>query len=641
MTKDPYRYFRVEARELLEGLTQGVLELDRGSAAPDLIARLLRFAHTLKGAARVVKQREIAERAHAIEDILSAHRESGQPLQQAQTSECLRLLDDVALRVKELEPVTDDQPMVAVRDAAGQPLETLRVDVAEMDSLLRAVTEASVQVETVRAGIATVMNHRDVANELLDPLAAGIREIQDVAHRLRLTPVRTAFPSLERAVRDAANALGKHVEFQSTGGDVRLDISVLAPVRDALMHVVRNAVTHGIEVDTARRAAGKPPKGRIHLHVERRGSSVAFVCTDDGHGVDIEAVRKAAVARGLVTAAAAPLLSRDRVIAMLLSGGLSTSTSVTELSGRGIGLDVARETTARLKGVLSLHSEPGQGATVEMVVPVSIVSMQALVVEAAGTLAAIPIDAIRETLRIRDADVARTANGDSILHGENAIPFVQLVHILDPGATARGTRVWSAIILRAGLRSVAVGVDRLHGTSHVVMRPLPDLVAADPSIAGASLDAQGNPQLVLDPAGLVAAAEQSRGASTGETVTPRAPVLVIDDSLTTRMLEQSILESAGYEVDIAVSAEDALIKARVRRYGLFIVDVEMPGMSGFEFVAETRADAALRDTPAILVTSRNAPEDRWRGQQVGASAYIVKSEFNQEILLATIRTLVS
>jgi two-component system chemotaxis sensor kinase CheA len=186
------------------------------------------------------------------------------------------------------------------------------------------------------------------------------------------------------------------------------------------------------------------------------------------------------------------------------------------------------------------------------------------------------------------------------------------------------------------------------GTSNIVIWSPPDVIEADPVVLGASLDAEGNPQLVLDPNGLAAAAHDKlsvAGSVAGsvvrdEVIPTKAPILVVDDSLTTRMLEQSILESAGYAVDLAVSAEEALVKACDRRYGLFIVDVEMPGMDGFQFVAQTRTDSVLRDIPAILVTSRNAVEDRQRGEQAGASAYIVKSEFDQVQLLHTIRGLI-
>jgi two-component system chemotaxis sensor kinase CheA len=407
------------------------------------------------------------------------------------------------------------------------------------------------------------------------------------------------------------------------------------------MHVVRNAVAHGVEAEAERFAAGKSPTGQVRLDVERRGSRVAFVCRDNGRGVDVEAVRKAAIGRGLVSASEVKSLPADKVIALLRTGGLTTSSDVTELSGRGIGLDVVRATTSRLKGEMSIRSEPGRGATVEVQVPVSIASLQGLVVEAAGTLVAIPLDAVRQTLRVSETDIAHAADSDSILHEGNVIPFLPLNRALRRSDSAsRSRRTWSAVVARAGNRNVAIGVDKLLGTSNIVMRSLSGVVEADPVVSGASLDADGNPQLVLDPSGLVAAAERGRGAATGDEARGRAPVLVIDDSLTTRMLEQSILESAGYEVDLAVSAEDALTKARDRRYSLFIVDVEMPGMDGFEFVAQTRSDSALRDIPAILVTSRNALADRRRGEQVGARAYIVKSEFDQGHLLQTIRILI-
>jgi two-component system chemotaxis sensor kinase CheA len=686
MAKDAYKYFRVEARELLDGLAQGVLQHEKGTAAPDVVARLLRLAHTLKGAARVVKQPGIAELAHAVEGILTTHRESGLPLSQDQGSDLLRLLDEITLRLAGLEPANDvTSPLPGLdRPAAEEPLPTLRVEIREMDSLLAGVAEAGVQLGAVRKSLAATERLRDLGSLLLDQLGARpgenglgaspalvrarllaeemgagldrfgrslavdvgrvegeLAEIRDVAHRLRLIPAHSLFPALDRAVRDAAQALGKRVVFDASGGDVRLDANVLAALRDALLHVARNAVTHGAQTEAERLAAGKSPAGHVRLAVERRGSRVTFVCSDDGRGIDVEAVRQAALARGLLSAAEAQSLPADRVIALLGAGGLTTSGKVTELSGRGIGLDMVRATAARLKGQLRIRSEPGRGATVELQVPVSIAALAGLLVEAGGALAAIPLDAIRETLRVRDADVSRSAERDSILHEGKVIPFLPLDRLLQrAGAAARNGRAWSAVVVHAGDRSAAIGVDRLLGTSSIVMRSLPGAVESDAVVSGASLDAEGNPQLVLDPTGLVRAAERGRGALPEEAAPRRAPVLVVDDSLTTRMLEQSILESAGYEVEIAVSAEDALGKARDRRYSLFIVDVEMPGMDGFEFVAQTRADSLLRDIPAVLVTSRNAPEDQRRGEQVGARAYIVKGEFDQGHLLQTIRGLI-
>jgi two-component system chemotaxis sensor kinase CheA len=386
-----------------------------------------------------------------------------------------------------------------------------------------------------------------------------------------------------------------------------------------------------------RRAAGKPASGRVRLEVQRRGSQVVFSCADDGGGIDLQAVRRVAVQRGLLPAGSAAAVDARQAEQLLLAGGFTTAGSITELSGRGVGLDVARVTAARLGGTISLHGEPGLGTTVAITVPFSIASLEALVVEAG---AAIPLRAVTRTLRVRPSEVARRGGGDTIVHEGRVIPFMPLEQALGrAGAARRNQAVWSAALVQDGSRLAAVAVDRIVGTASLVMRRLPAAVQADALVAGAALDGEGNPQLVLDPAELVSAADRparARVATSG----PRAPVLVVDDSLTTRMLEKSILESAGYEVDVAVSAEEALVRARKRRYGLFVVDVEMPGMDGFEFVRLTRADGDLRSIPAVLVTSRNAPADRRRGVEVGAHAYIVKSEFDQAYLLDTIRAVI-
>ncbi len=710
MAKDTYQYFRVEARELLDGLTQGILQLEKGPSTPpsEGVVRLLRLAHTLKGAARVVKQPGIAERAHTVEGILTTHRESELPLTKAQGSELLLLLDEISSQladISSLAPTSDESDhMVAgatahARLSAEEPRETLRVEIQEMDSLLHILTETGVQLGAIRKDLGGADRLRDLTSLLLDLLAerpgenraaaasgmadmararslaeelrssldhfqrslavdlervdGAFVEMRDVTHRLRLIPTQTVFASLARSVRDSAQTLGKRVAFETSGGEVRLDANVLTLLRDALMHVVRNAVAHGLESEAERTVLAKPPTGQVRLEVQRRGSRVAFVCTDDGRGIDVEAVRTAAVARGVVPAAAAKALSADQVIALLGSVGavgLTTSSDVTELSGRGIGLDVVRATLSQLKGEMRIRSEPGRGVSVEVQVPVSIAALQGLVVEAGGARVAIPLDAVQQTLRVREAEVARSAEGDSILHAGKVIPFLPLDLLLRRSGSSGpnfGNRVnpgiWSAVVVQSGGRCVALGVERLLGAANIVMRALPVVVEADPVVAGASLDAEGTPQLVLDPAGLVAAAERSRGETfnaAAEAQAQRAPILVIDDSLTTRMLEQSILEAAGYQVELAVSAEDGLIKAHDHRYSLFIVDVEMPDMDGFGFVAQTRADPVLRDIPAILVTSRDSADDRLRGQQVGASAYIIKGEFDQMLLLQTIRKLV-
>jgi two-component system chemotaxis sensor kinase CheA len=273
---------------------------------------------------------------------------------------------------------------------------------------------------------------------------------------------------------------------------------------------------------------------------------------------------------------------------------------------------------------------------------VSLSSLAALCLEAAGQQLLLPLDATRETLRLPQAALVRTPAGESITHAGRAIPLLRLERDLGGGTFGPPSdRPCSAVVVASGDELAAVVVDRLRGVSQVVVRPLPPLAAADPLVMGAALGSDGDAMLVLDPGRLVKLARGAPAPERAAVRRERPPVLVIDDSLTTRMLEQSILESAGYEVDVAASAEEGLQKARARDYGLFLVDVEMPGMDGFTFVETTRHDPSLGKVPAILVTSRSSAEDRRRGQQAGARAYVVKSEFDQVALLQTIGNLVA
>ena len=246
------------------------------------------------------------------------------------------------------------------------------------------------------------------------------------------------------------------------------------------------------------------------------------------------------------------------------------------------------------------------------------------------------------TLRVHARDVARTPDGETILYEGAPVPFFSLDRALGERAAPRdGRAARPAVVVRASSGIAAFGVDRLIGAANVMIRPLAAMLAVDPVVMGAALDTQGDPQLVLDPAELLRAGRGAGSSDADDRERPRRPVLVVDDSLTTRMLEQSILESAGYRVELCTSAEEALAAAEARPgyFGLFVVDVEMPGMDGFEFVARTRADPVLRETPAILVTSRGSSEDRRRGERVGARGYIVKGEFDQARLLGMVREL--
>lgn len=695
MSRDPYKYYRVEARELIEGLSAGVLALAAQPADPEQVSRLLRLAHTLKGAARVVRQTATGETAHRFEELLEPYRAPGNAVSRESIPTLLQCIDAMRADVDLLSPssgaaaVAPTPPQAPIpattrvappsaptaaplavtpAEAPGDArFETVRADIREMDRLLENVSIVSVQVERLRRELGELQGARAQARGLaqnggargqalapllaqldsasrhlaagIDHSARGLREAQEKINALRLLPASTVFASLERAVYDAASALGKDVRLLVSGGEQKLEAHILAPVADALLHLVRNAVDHGIESAAERQAAGKPAQGRIELSVERRGGLIAISARDDGRGIDLESVRARARASGRLSAEQADALDLPGAIELLLRGGLSTKLKVTDISGRGIGLDAARDIAARLKGSVNVRSEPGIGTVVELRVPASLTRLPALLLAVGGQLFSIPLTAVEKALRLDRAAITASSEGELLTLGEEALPYARLAELVG-APTGRETERVTALLVQGPAGRAVIAVDRLVGQEEILLRPLPATLGKVELFMGLSLDADGDPQPMLDAEGIVLAVRAQRGTRPVAVERQRAKILVIDDSLTTRMLEQSILESAGFEVALATSGEEGLSMARQRRYDLFITDIEMPGMSGFDFIAATRADPKLRETPGIVVSSLHSVADKARGAEVGARAYIVKGEFEQGRFLDTVRTLV-
>lgn len=603
MSKDPFRYFRIEARELVDQLQRGIIALGE-PRDPAHVRALMRASHTLKGAAGVVRQAEIALLAHDLEDKLAAG---------AQVGELLPLLDAVERQLATLgapaqAPPTANAPVVS---------ESVRLDLAEVDDLLASLSELGARIATMRGKSGAELT------ATIDRVERVAREALEDARRLRLLPAETLFAEVARAAHDAAARAGRLVELTTSGGDKRIDAQVLGVVRDALLQLVRNAIAHGIESPAERAAAGKPRTGQIAIRVEIRGPRAIIACRDDGAGLDLDAFRAK-------LGTTAKDLDATALVAAAMHTGLTTRATASELAGRGIGLQVVGAAIARLRGNLNVETTRGAGTEIVLDVPISITAAPALVVLSNQHAVTIPLDAVVRTLRI--VEVRRTPEGDVLVDGDEAFRFASLSRVLGgPDSESR-----TAIIIGTS----AIGVERVLGIANEVVHPLPAHAVASDLVTGASLDGDGNPRLSLDPR-LLAARVRTLGSAPAKPVERAKPrVLVCDDSLTSRMLEQSILEAAGYEVMTATSGEDALAKARRHEFVLFVVDVEMPGMTGFETVARMRADPSLSAVPAVLVTSRGAPEDRQRGLEAGARAYIVKGEFAQTEFLDTVRRLI-
>jgi len=679
---DPYRYFRVEAAEILEQLQKGLLELERGAPAAELVTKLLRLAHTLKGAARVVKQKGIADLSHSVEDLLVPIRDNGQAMEARVVAAALQHVDAMRAQLQALsEPAQSPAPAAAQATATTEePFWAAKTNSDELDVLMDGIGELNVRLGGVRETRARIEHARSLAELLRDQLATRRRlqtsdadlarlraladeletvlvaserqvstnvdqaareltQVRDAAERLRLVPAANLWGALERTTRDAALSLGKRVRFEATGGDVRLEAELLAQIQRALLQAVRNAVAHGIESPSEREAARKSSEGVVTVDVRRRDEKVIFSCRDDGRGLDQDAVRRSAERRGIDPASLAGLDS-DALSRLLLRGGISTSTNVSAVSGRGIGLDLIREVAESLGGTVAMRGSSPSGTVIELEVPVSLSALSGLLVEVMGRIVALPLSAVRGAARQLAEEISHTADGDSLVVDGKIVPYVGLDRLLNPDIQeAMRPANRSAVMVSAEGASLALGVERVLGIESIVVRRAPELALLSPIVSGASFDADGNPRIVLSPEGLILAARHSATAPRAQ-AKERAPILVIDDSLTTRMLEQSILESAGYEVDLAVSGEEGMDKARLRKYALFLVDVEMPGMDGFTFIERTRADPELKHVPAILVTSRASAEDLERGRAAGALAHIEKREFNQTDLLERIRKLV-
>jgi two-component system, chemotaxis family, sensor kinase CheA len=667
-----YQYFKIEAREIVADLSRDILGLERRDAGAEPVARLLRQAHTLKGAARVVRLPRIAEVAHAMEDVLAPHRGSSEVVGKEQIGQLLRQVDTISSEISALDP--PPPAGTPSRPAALEPFDRVRVGVAEMDALLSGVSETAVQLGGIRRGIEAVKQVEDRLaalqqqltdakpgprlNETVEEMRLALqharqglgtradstdREIAEVRgniDRLRLLPTSLLFPALERAVRDAAETLGRQVVFHTSGREQRLESHVLSAIGEALAHLVRNAVAHGIESPQDRLARGKPVCGDVRLKIARHADRILFTCSDDGSGIDVDAVRRAAVDRGVISAASAAVLSPADARELIFSPGVTTSASLNEVAGRGIGLEVVREVAGRFKGRVGVRTDVGIGTSVEIEVPVSLSSVRAVLLGADDLLIWVPLEAVHCAMRLDDDAIVSLSGRSSLIFEGRAIPFIRLADAMRRTLqTGVDSRPRLAAIVQADAELLAVGVDRVIHASEVIVHPLPATAGRITTLAGAVFDAQGDPQLVLNPEALLEAANTAPSQPMPDP-SPTPHVLVIDDSLTSRVLLQSILEAGGYKVDLAVSGEDAMAKARERHYSLFVCDVEMPGMNGFEFVARTREYDYMLGTPSILVTTRGGADDRRRGAEAGARAYIVKGEFNKDSMLETVRSLV-
>ena len=629
-------------------------------AASELAGELvnLRIELEAHGEARAAPAAHVPLAAGAVAQGLSAEERAG-PARGGEGDRQVRVsvktLESLALQVEQLvagraQMLRRDDQHRDLLDGVQQALLTLERAMSEARVSAGATAGAAANaagLEPLRNGLGHL---RRLQKNLLDLMKSSHREaeqlglitqvVRDDLRDLRMVPASQVLDPLRRAVRETSARLHKDVELVLAGGDTRLDRRILEQLRDPLMHLVRNAIDHGIEPADTRRLAGKPARGRIEVRVEARGARIAVVVADDGGGLDPERVRASAVRKGLLAPDAAARLSEAEARRLVFLPGFSTRTEVTEISGRGVGLDVVASTAARLQGSVDVDSVAGQGTRFTIDLPLTLAAGLGLLVRAGTTVAALPADAVRRVLRLAPEEVGTVAGRVLAQVEGQQLPFHALSESMGlarlPLALDSKKRQ-PALLLALGAERAVFAVDEVLGQQEIVVRPLGRHVGSVPHLAGATMLDDGRLVPVLNASALLRVSLPGlRGVATG----PGKPrILVADDSLTTRFAMKSLLEIAGYPVVTASDGEEAWAVLERSGAQLVVSDWQMPRLEGPGLARRMKAHPSLSRVPIILVTSLDSPEDRAQGLESGADGYLVKKDVERGKLLELVRQL--
>ena len=459
---------------------------------------------------------------------------------------------------------------------------------------------------------------------------------------IRMLPFVSLRVLLERTLRDLAAASGKEVELRVTGGQTEIDRSILDSLKDPLLHLVRNAIDHGVEAPDERQAAGKPPRATVTVSAAVRGSHIEVVVSDDGRGLDLDAIRM----RALKKKTAVP--SEDAEVARLIFlPGFSTATLITEVSGRGVGLDVVQSKVEAMRGSVDVAWEEGRGTRFVISVPLTLTTLRVLLVRAGGQTLALDGTAVRRMVRVAPGEFRTVEGRDMILVGASPVRVASLAQALVLPATelTTGARTVPIVILETSDGEAAFVVEELLSVQEVVVKSLGPRLRRVRHVAAATILPTGHVAPILNVSDLMrgtlgrSAGSLAETLEAGATEEARKRLLVVDDSVTSRSLLQSVLDTAGYDVTTAVDGAAAWQLLQEQGADMVVSDVEMPRMDGFKLTEAIRASTRFGDLPVILVTARSTAQDKTRGLEVGANAYLVKSAFDQQTLIDAVAQL--
>jgi two-component system sensor histidine kinase and response regulator WspE len=559
------------------------------------------------------------------------------------------LAGESLVEARRLRPLVDS--LTGVKDA----LEELRKKLAKLDEM----TDADpVQLRAVASETRLQLQQGlEALGDRHGRMEQHARRSEDLAERLhyeviasRLRPMVDGTKGFPRLVRDVARQLGKQVRFEVLGEQTGVDRDILEKLEAPLTHLIRNALDHGIEEPPDREASGKPPEATIRLEARHVAGMLQITLSDDGKGVDAERIRAKVVDRGLATEGMAGSLSEPELLEFLFLPGFSTKDSVTDLSGRGVGLDVVQSMVQAVGGSVRISSQIGRGTTFSLQLPITMSVIRALLVRIGGEPYAFPLSRLDRILTVAAGEVEQVEGRRIIRLDEQSLGLVSAAQVLEVAGQGGADGSLQVVVISDRGHSFGVVVEEVLGERDLDVRPLDARLGKVPNLSSVSVLEDGWPVLILDVEDLVRSIDNllhgrkaltlAEGVAANAAIRPARRVLVVDDSITVRELERQLLENRGYDVEVAIDGMDGWNTVRSSPYDLVVTDVDMPRMDGIQLVRQIKQDARLASIPVVIVSYKDRQEDRMRGLDAGADAYLTKSSFHDETFLRTVVDLI-
>lgn len=488
-----------------------------------------------------------------------------------------------------------------------------------------------------------LLSQRFTEMEMFDSRSTNLaHRLYDAALACRMRPFADGIRAFPRMVRDLGRSLGKQVRLEIVGEATQVDRDILEKLDAPLGHLLRNAIDHGIEFPDERRAAGKDAEGVVRLEARHSAGLLQIIVSDDGRGMDLDKLRAAIVERKLTTGEIAGKLSEAELLEFLFLPGFSLKDTVTEISGRGVGLDVVQNMVKQVRGTIRVSGQPGQGARFQLQVPLTLSVVRTLLVEIGGEAYAFPLANIVRTLKLPRRDINVLEGRQHFQFEGRSVGLVSAHQLLGGSEPKLVDEDLAVIILGESGSTYGLGLDRFLGERELVVQPLDARLGKIKDIAAGALMEDGSPVLIVDIQDLLQSVDKLVAAGRLDKVQRRADgaqakarkrVLVVDDSLTVRELERKLLDQGGYEVEVAVDGMDGWNAVRTGHFDLIVTDIDMPRMDGIELVTLIKNDAKLQSLPVMIVSYKDREEDRRRGLEAGADYYLTKSSFQDETLL--------